>query len=86
MYLTSNPEQQVKTGEWNGTEEREEEDKRLMSPGWPLTLWNVNRKSPEARILDLKNGRLTSTWVTLTRFLSQFCLFTSKTEVTGVVK
>lgn len=54
MYLTSNPEQQVKIGEWKGTEEREEEDKRLMSPGWPLTLWNVNRKSPKAGILDLK--------------------------------
>lgn len=68
------------------TEEREEEDKRFMSPGRPLTVWNVNRKSPEVGILDLKNGRLTFTWVTLTRFLSQLGLFTYKTEITGVVK
>lgn len=61
------------------TEEREEEDKRLMSPGRPLTVWNVNRKSSEVGILDLKNGRLTFTWVTLTRFLSQLGLFTYKT-------
>lgn len=86
MYLTSNLEQQVKIGEWDGTEEREEEDKRLMSPGRPLTVRNVNRKSPEVGILDLINGRLTFTWVTLTRFLSQLGLFTYKTEITGVVK